>query len=107
MRANPDHPASSIILGTGAPSAIGIEFGLICPVTGAGVVVCVGVLILIFIAIELMKDEPFGPGNDLRVLGGKISDELKQSGKELAGFAKNPGKTTSDEWKKTKKRLGF
>jgi hypothetical protein len=67
----------------------GGAIGVACTATPQGVVICVAAAVVIAILIESMKDKPWGRGNEIRVLGGKLSDAAKQSGREFNDWARD------------------
>lgn len=70
------------------------------PPTAAGVAIFVGVLIVVAVIVELANgDPPFGPSNDIRVIGGEISDRWKQAGRDLSRTTKEWGRKTSKYFK--------
>ena len=77
-----------------------IGLGVECTVPSHGAVVCVGVLILILILLEFQSDEPFGPNNDIRVIGGKISDRSKKASRDFYHWSKNKEDSVSKTLKK-------
>lgn len=78
-----------------------IGIGVTCSTTGPGVWVCVGAIVVIAILMELSYgDPPFGPNNDIRVVGGQISDASKKAGRDISDWAKGRGGAISKTWKK-------
>lgn len=83
------------------PDALSIIGALVCTTTPQGVAVCVGTMILIAILLEVnFGDPPFGPNNDIRVVGGRVSDEAKRAGKNISDYAKDLGGSISSVWQR-------
>jgi hypothetical protein len=77
------------------------EVGVSCSTTGPGAWICVAAIAVIAVILEFTDGKPpFGPNNDLRVLGGDISDAWKKAGRDISGWAKNQGGQVSKTWKR-------
>jgi len=62
--------------------------GVVCVTSVEGFLICTAALIVIAIILESNKDGAWGPNNDLRVLGGQISDDVKRAGRSLGHWIK-------------------
>jgi hypothetical protein len=78
-----------------------VEIGVNCSVSVAGALICVGAMIAIAVVLEFTKGKPpFGKGNDLRVIGGNISETVKVAGRDLKKWVENPlGGLEVPHWK--------
>lgn len=84
-------------------AAVGIE----CATTGPGVVVCVGAMVAIAAIFEFANGKPpFGPGNDLRVIGGNISETAKVAGRDISREVSNFGEGLGGGLEKVRRGLG-
>lgn len=79
-----------------------VEVGVSCSTSGPAVWYCVAAVVVIAVIIEFTNGKPpFGSGNDLRVIGGQISDGAKKAGKDFSDWAKDRGEAISktlDKW---------
>jgi hypothetical protein len=77
------------------------KVGVKCTTTGPAVWFCVAAVVVIAVILEFTNGKPpFGPNNDLRVLGGEISDASKKAGRDISNWGKNQGGQISKTWKR-------
>lgn len=72
-----------------------------CSVTLTGAAICVGAMVVIAAIFEWSKGtKAWGKNNDLRVIGGKISNAAKKEGGVLSDWAKERGGALKKAWDK-------
>lgn len=68
----------------------GAGIGVRCSVTPQGFLICLAAAIVVAVVLEFIKGKPpFGEHNDLRVLGGRLSEGTKQGGRVLHNTLKH------------------
>ncbi len=78
-----------------------ILLAITCTATPGGAVVCVGAMIVIAILLEIsFGDPPFGPNNDIRVIGGHVSEQAKRAARDVSTYAKELGDKISQVFKR-------
>jgi hypothetical protein len=78
-----------------------VSVGVVCQTSPQGIIICVAAMVVIAVILEFTNGKPpFGPNNDLRVIGGQISDNAKQAGKDLSDWSKGRGGAIAKTWKK-------
>ncbi|MEP0062699.1 hypothetical protein [Rhodopirellula bahusiensis] len=69
--------------------------------SGEGMLICAAVAAVAAILYEVQKgQDAFGPGNEIRIIGGNISREAKAFGADLSDGLSHLGGEVSKEWKK-------
>jgi hypothetical protein len=93
-------PEAASMTAPAAGAVVGGEV-IVCTSPPTNIFICVGVAIAIAVFIEFANgDPPFGPSNDIRVIGGRISTEAKNAGGKLSKAAKEAGNDISKVFKR-------
>lgn len=82
-------------------TSMAVLVGISCTTPGPAIWICIGAAVVVAILLEFRKGEDaFGESNDIRVIAGNISSEVKAGTGAIVSGAKHVGGDVSDTFKK-------